>query len=102
MIAAAAAENDGDVAAMRVAGANGLQRFRAIGERWGLSGALRIDGGVRMLDGDLDGAAAAYAEAAAVLSEIGSHDDELHMGMRLAGIAMRRGDYRVARELFAA
>jgi predicted ATPase/DNA-binding SARP family transcriptional activator len=102
MISAAAAENDGDVAAMRVAGANGLQRFRALGERWGLSGALRIDGELRMLDGDLEGAAAAYAEAAAVLSEIGSHDDELHMAMRLAGIAMRRGDYRAARELFAA
>jgi predicted ATPase/DNA-binding SARP family transcriptional activator len=102
MVCAAAAENDGDVAGMRVAGARGLERFRALGERWGLSGALRIDGEVRLLDGDLDGAAAAYAEAAAVLSEIGSHDDELHMGMRQAGIAMRRGDYSAARELFAA
>ncbi len=93
MISAAAAENDGDVAAMRVAGANGLKRFRALGERWGLSGALRIDGELRMLDGDLEGPAAAY---------IGSPDDELHMGMRLAGIAIRRGDYSAARELFAA
>ena len=102
MITAAAAENDGDLAAMRVAGANGLERFRALGERWGLSGALRIDGALRMLDGDLDGAAAAYAEAAAVLGEIGSRDDELQMGLRLADIAIRRGDVRAAREFFQA
>jgi hypothetical protein len=100
MLAASTAENDGDIAAMRVAGANGLAKFRALGERWGLSGALRIDGALRLLDGDLDGAAAAYTEAKALLTEMGSQDDELFMRVRLGEIANRRGDLGAAREIF--
>jgi len=100
MLAASVAENDGDIAAMRVAGAHGLQRFRALGERWGLSSALRIDGALRLLDGDLAGAAAAYTEAKALLTEMGSQDDELFMRVRLGEIAARRGDLGAAREIF--
>ena len=100
MLAASTAENDGDIAAMRVAGANGLERFRALGERWGLSGALRIDGALRLLDADLEGAAAAYTEAKALLTEMGSQDDELFMRVRLGEIATRRGDLGAAREIF--
>jgi hypothetical protein len=100
MLAASTAENDGDIAAMRVAGANGLEKFRALGERWGLSGALRIDGALRLLDGDLEGAAAAYTEAKALLTEMGSQDDELFMRVRLGEIATRRGDLGAAREIF--
>jgi predicted ATPase len=100
MLAAAFAENEGDIPGMRAAGAQALARFRALGERWGLAGVLRIEAELRILDGDLDGAAAAYAEAAAALREIDSHDDESHIAMRLAGIAIRRGDYDTARELY--
>jgi predicted ATPase/DNA-binding SARP family transcriptional activator len=100
MVAAAFAENEGDIAGMRAAGAEALARFRALGERWGLASALRIDGELRILDGDLDGAVATFAEASAALSEIGSHDDESHMAMRLASIAIRRGDYDTARQLY--
>jgi predicted ATPase/DNA-binding SARP family transcriptional activator len=100
MITAAFYENDGDIAGMRAAGAQALARFQALGERWGLASALRIDGELRILDGDLDGAVARFAEAGAALREIGSHDDESHMAMRLAGIAIRRGDYDTARELY--
>jgi tetratricopeptide (TPR) repeat protein len=57
-------------------------------------------GAVRVLDGDLDGAAAAYSEAASVLVEIGSRDDEAHMQMQLANIAARRGDFAEARQFF--
>ena len=40
---------------MRAAAEEALQRFRALGERWGLSSTLRVIGDVRVLDGDLDG-----------------------------------------------
>jgi predicted ATPase/DNA-binding SARP family transcriptional activator len=100
LIAAAFAENEGDIEGMRAAGASALARFRVLGERWGLAGSMRTDAELRLLDGDLDGAAAAYAEATALLGEIGSRDDESQVAMRLASIAIRRGDYGTARELY--
>jgi predicted ATPase/DNA-binding SARP family transcriptional activator len=100
MISAALAENSGDIDALRSSSAQALERFRVLGERWGLSTALRMAGAVRVLDGDLDGAAAAYSEAASVLVEIGSRDDEAHMQMQLANIAARRGDFAEARQFF--
>ncbi len=98
MLSAAMAENNGDMEALRSSSARALERFRALGERWGLSTALRMVGSVRVLDGDLDGAAAAFSEAGSVLAEMGSRDDEAHMRMRLADIAIRRGDLATARE----
>jgi tetratricopeptide (TPR) repeat protein len=102
MMSAAIAENNGDVATLRSASAQALERFRALGERWGLSTALRLTGYLRMLDGDLDGAAAAFSEAGQALAEMGSTDDEAHMRLQLADIAARRGDLATARELFRA
>ena len=63
LMTASLAENDGNLDEMRVAAAEAVGRFRALGERWGLSTALRTIGNVATLDGDLDGAAAAYTEA---------------------------------------
>ncbi|HEY6791081.1 MAG TPA: BTAD domain-containing putative transcriptional regulator, partial [Trebonia sp.] len=100
MISAALAENGGDIDTLRSSSAQALERFRVLGERWGLSTALRMAGAVRVLDGDLDGAAAAYSEAASVLVEMGSRDDEAHMQLQLANIAARRGDFAAAREYF--
>ena len=74
MLRASLAENDGDHAAQSAAAEEALRRFRALGERWGLSSTLRVIGGVRVLDGDLDGGAAAFTEALAALE-----------GPRLAG-----------------
>ncbi len=54
MMAASLAENDGNLAEMRSAAAEGVRRFRALGERWGLSNALRTMGNVLLLDGDLE------------------------------------------------
>ena len=54
------------------------------------AGVPRIDGELKILDGDLDGAVARFAEAGAALREIGSRDDESHMAMRLAGRVMTR------------
>ena len=86
MMRAILAENDGEVDALRVAAAGALQRYRVLGERWGLSNTLRLVGTLCMLDGDLDGATAAYAEALAVLKEIGSRDDEFMLRLQLADL----------------
>ena len=100
MISAGLAENFGDMDTVRTSSEQAVRRFRALGERWGLSSALRVAGSVRMTDGDLDGAAAAYAEAGRVLAEMGSRDDEAHVRVRLAEIAARRGDLARASELY--
>jgi hypothetical protein len=50
-----------------------------------------------MLDGDLDGAAAAFAEALALLGELGSRDDEFQLRLQLADLVARRGDLAAAR-----
>jgi hypothetical protein len=100
LMSAGFADNQGDIATLRSDSAQALRRFRAIGERWGLSGALRMTGSVRVLDNDLDGAAAAFAEADRLLREMGSRDDEGYRPMQLADIAARRGDTDRARELY--
>jgi tetratricopeptide (TPR) repeat protein len=94
------AENDGEVDELRVAADGALRRYRALGERWGLSNALRLAGTLCLLDGDLDGATAAYTEALDVLKELGSRDDEFMLRLQLADLAMRRGDPATARAGF--
>ena len=102
MMRATLAENDGEVDALRVAVEEALRRYRVLGERWGLSSALRLTGTVRVLDGDLDGATDAYTEALAALNELGSRDDEFILRLQLADLATRRGDLDLARESFEA
>jgi predicted ATPase len=102
MMTATNAENDGNLAETRIAAAEAVERFRALGERWGLSSALRTVGNVELLDGDLDAAFAAYGEAGRLLTEIGHREDMSHVQLRLAEIAARRGDLAKARELSAA
>jgi predicted ATPase/DNA-binding SARP family transcriptional activator len=100
LMSAALAENRGDMDTLRSASAQALERFRAIGERWGLSTALRMAAAVRVLDGDLDGAAAAFTESGRLLNEMGSRDDASHRPLQLANIAARRGDMAAAREFY--
>jgi predicted ATPase/DNA-binding SARP family transcriptional activator len=102
MMTAGNAENDGNLAEMRVAAAEATDRFRALGERWGLSSALRTVGNIGLLDGDLDSAAAAYSEAGRLLTELGHREDLSQVQLRLAEIAARQGDLARARELSAA
>jgi predicted ATPase len=96
------AENNGDLDTQRSASAQALRRFRAIGERWGMSSALRSVAAVRVIDGDLDGAAAAFAEADRLLEEMGSRDDAAQRPLQLANLAARRGDLTAAREFYQA
>jgi predicted ATPase/DNA-binding SARP family transcriptional activator len=100
MISAAIAENTGDMETLRSDSVQAVERFRAIGERWGLATALRLVAGVRVLDGDLDEAAAAFAESDRMLREMGSRDDESHRPLQFANIAARRGDLAAAREFY--
>jgi predicted ATPase/DNA-binding SARP family transcriptional activator len=99
LMAASAAENNGHLGEMRRCAAEAVEQFRAIGERWGLSTALQTTGNVAMLDGDLDGAAAAYTEAGRMLAELGHREDLSQVTLRLAEIAARQGDLARAREL---
>jgi predicted ATPase len=101
LMSATLAENDGNLAEMRSATAESVRRFRALGERWGLSNALRGMGNVLLLDGDLGGAEAAYTEAGRMLGELGHREDLSQVKLRLAEIAARRGDLAGARELTA-
>jgi predicted ATPase len=102
MAVAALAENDGNLEEMRTAAAAAVDRFRAVGERWGLSGTLRIAGHARMLDGDLDGAVTAFTEAGHLLAELGAQEDLSEVRLRLAELAARQGDLPRARALSAA
>jgi tetratricopeptide (TPR) repeat protein len=102
MMTATHAENDGNLAEMRAAVTEAVGRFRALGERWGLSSALQTAGNIALLDGDLDGATAAFTEAGRLLAEIGHREDLSQVQLRLAEIAARQGDLARARELSAA
>ncbi len=95
-------ENRGNFSEMRVPAVEALDRFRALGERWGLSMALRTTGSIRVFDGDLDGADAAFTEASQLLAELGHVEDLSQVQLRLAEIAARRGDLAKARQLSAA
>jgi DNA-binding SARP family transcriptional activator len=88
--------------ALRAAAAEAVARFRALGERWGLSSALRTSGNVKLLDGDVDGAVAAYTEAGSLLAELEHREDMSQVQLKLAEIAARQGDLARARELSAA
>ncbi|MGH3185816.1 MAG: ATP-binding protein [Streptosporangiaceae bacterium] len=102
LMTAGMAENHGNFDEMRIAAAEAVDRFRALGERWGLSMALRTIGNIQVFDGDLDGAVAAFTEAGHLLAELGHREDLSSVQLRLAEIAARRGDLAKARELSAA
>lgn len=99
MFRANISENNGDVAAMRADIETALEGFRALGERWGLANTL---GGLAMLHvfaGRLAEAEAAFQEALDLMAQIKSSEDEVFLLVRLADVAMRRGDPDRARML---
>ena len=102
LMTASMAENYGNFDDMRVYATEAVMRFRALGERWGLSMSLRTIGNLATLDGDLDGAIAAFTEAGQLLTELGHNEDLSQVQLRLAEIAARQGDLARARELSAA
>ncbi len=97
MFRAAVAENRGDIEQMRADAEVALRDFRAIGDRWGLSTTLASLGYIRTLDGELEQASEAYAEAAALMEQLGAAADGGFMRLRLAGLRLRQGDFEDAR-----
>jgi len=66
--------------------------FAAIGDRWGLAMITRATAGIYSLDGDHDGAIAAYREALTYLEELGSVDDVPETVARIGLELLRSGD----------
>ena len=91
-------ENEGEIDSMRAEAERALAQFRALGERWGMSSALRSIGQVRTVEGDLDAAAAVYAESMQLRQELSSQDDTVFLLVELADLALRRGDEAGARD----
>jgi predicted ATPase/DNA-binding SARP family transcriptional activator len=91
------AENEGDVDAMRRDLDASVDDLRDLGDQWLLGSNLASRGRIRTMDGDLDGAVADFAQAAAALAEIGSRDDQYFVGLRLADLYLRMGDLQAAR-----
>ena len=99
MFRANIAENAGDIDGMRGDIDAALSEFRRLGERWGLGNTLRGRALLHTLDGELDQAEAAYAEAFECMAQLKSHEDEAFLLVRLADIALRRGEPERARVL---
>ena len=94
---AAMAENAGDLATLRSELDAAVGYLEQVADRWLRGSALATRARLLMLDGDLDGATADYQSAAASLADIGSPDDVAFAFLRLAEIALRRGDTAAAR-----
>jgi predicted ATPase len=92
------AENEGEVEAMRTGLDEALAAFTAVGDRWGLAMTLSELSGLRILEGDLDGAERALEQTQSLLSELGAPDGG-RLEMRMADILARRGDLQGAREV---
>ncbi|MGH8962329.1 MAG: BTAD domain-containing putative transcriptional regulator [Jatrophihabitantaceae bacterium] len=91
MFRANMAENDGDVTAMRADTHRSLEAFTAIGDRWGLASCLQMAALISTNEGDLDAALAQYLDALRYVGELGAHDDESWLHLRLANVYLRRG-----------
>lgn len=92
------AENEGDLAQMRIDIDAAYAEFVVIGDRWGLSSVLSARGTLRAQDGDLDGAIDDYENALRYAGELGSTDDDLLIQLRLAGVRLRTGEVALARK----
>jgi hypothetical protein len=97
MFLANVADNEGDVATMRVETTLALDGFRRLGERWGIASTLRHVASLHTLDGELELARAAYEESLALMAEMHSTDDQVYIYSQLADLALRGGDHELAR-----
>jgi len=86
-----AAENLGYIPLMAESALRAERYFRAAGESWSLSGALRLRGQAQVYDDDLRAAAASFAEAADLVALFEAVDDEVQLRMRLVDVLVRLG-----------
>jgi hypothetical protein len=97
LVELAYAENAGDVDAVRRGVSEGIEQWRAVGDRWGLAAMLTSRGELRTMDGDLVGAAEDLEEAAETVRHLGGTADHVVVLMRLADLRLRAGDPAAAR-----
>src|SRR5262249_23193651 len=76
--------------------------FREVGDRWGLGATLAELAGLRVLEGDLDGAESALEQTRSLMAEMGARSDNPMIGLRLADVRARRGDVEGARAMLGA
>jgi hypothetical protein len=92
------AENSGDAEATRENLAAALRGFEEVGDRWGASVVLVMEAGRRISLGDLDGAQEAAERARREMVELAAASAIWVVDLRLADVALRRGDLETARE----
>jgi predicted ATPase/DNA-binding SARP family transcriptional activator len=90
------AENSGDLPAMKRYFVDALAQFREVGDRWGITSALSGLGGVAVLEGDLDQAAASFEGARELLEAFGADAENAMLHLRLADVRQRQGDMAAA------
>jgi hypothetical protein len=91
------AENDGELDRMRRDVEVGVREWTALEDSWGLAAVLSSRGQLRAMDGDLEGAAADYAEAQRRVRSLGAASDDLMSSMRMCDLRLRAGDPAGAR-----
>ncbi|MET0449268.1 MAG: BTAD domain-containing putative transcriptional regulator [Aeromicrobium sp.] len=69
-----------------------IERFREIGDRWGLAMSLSQRAQIEALDGDLEGALASWREALPLLGELGAAEDLDLSSMRVVGLQLALTD----------
>ncbi|MBL7258645.1 BTAD domain-containing putative transcriptional regulator [Paractinoplanes lichenicola] len=94
LIRAQFAENEGNLAQVRIDLTAALDFFGRAGDRWGVATALPMRAMLRQYDGDLDGALDDLRQARALAREFGSLSltDEIFIDLRWIDLHMRRGD----------
>lgn len=98
LFAGAKAENLGDADATRDHLAAALRGFEEVGDRWGASVVLTLEAGRRIALGDLDGAEQAAERARREMGELSPASAIWVVDLRMADVALRRGELTAARE----
>jgi predicted ATPase/DNA-binding SARP family transcriptional activator len=98
---AAVAENNGDLVGMRRDTELSLAQLRALGERWGQANSLQVLGQLDLMEGNLAAAEQDYLQALTLATELGAHEDQMLMRLRLIEVFHRQGKTREARDQFA-
>ncbi len=98
LFAGARAENLGEAEQTREHLAAALAGFASVGDRWGASLTLTLESGRRVAIGDLDGAEEAAARARDAIDELSPAAAIWVIDLRLADVALRRGELAAARE----
>ncbi|MBI4940415.1 MAG: winged helix-turn-helix domain-containing protein [Actinobacteria bacterium] len=96
------AENDGDLALARREMPLALEGFRAVGDRWGMGGALGSLSAILPYEGRLEDALAMAEEADVCMEELGAVDDAAALRLRALMLRARLGETSSVRQAIEA